>query len=173
MFDKYFNKKIKINEEKKAILREYHLVCFWHYSISFLIILLDFFFLFLLLSYHFWGLMIFIIVLLLGLLIGIRRYVIWSLNAFLVTNKRIIDFDQTSLFNKNVNEVFFAKIQDIGYNKKGFFSTLFNYGNVIIKTANSDGDLALKYVYQPEKIQALLVNIQEEVNDKNNEEKEE
>ncbi|MBU1075275.1 PH domain-containing protein, partial [Patescibacteria group bacterium] len=81
-------------------------------------------------------------------------------NAFMITNKRIIDFDQKGLFDKTVSVATYDKIQDISFKKKGVFSTVFNYGTIVIQTAGTNANLEIRSVFEPEKIQDVIMEIQ-------------
>lgn len=160
MFDKYFFKNLKAEEEVIKLQRQYHLTYAWCYLISFSVILLVFFFLFPLFRLGWWGVLIFILLLTAAILFILRTFIMWSLNAILITNKRVIDFDQRGVFHKNVSEITFDNIADISYNTKGILPTLFKYGNVKVKTTSVDNNLELKKVHYPDEMQELLVDCQ-------------
>lgn len=59
----------------------------------------------------------------------------YYLSIQIVTSKRIIDIDQTGLFKREVNELYFNEIQNITYKQNGMLALLFNFGDVIVETA--------------------------------------
>ena len=61
------------------------------------------------------GLIIFLFLLAIGIIILIRLIVSWYYNAFLITNERVILYRQKGLFNREVSEVEYQKIQDVAY----------------------------------------------------------
>jgi uncharacterized membrane protein YdbT with pleckstrin-like domain len=63
----------------------------------------------------------------------------YYLSLQIVTNQRIVDIDQKGLFNREVNELPLANIQDVSHKLNGFLGTIFNFGNVIIQTAGEGG----------------------------------
>lgn len=173
MTDKYFTKYLKEGEEVKKIVREYVLSHLFAIGIALFFIILPFFLIFPLFQKGFWGVMIFFFVLFFGIGLGSRLAIIWYYNAFMITNERILDFDQKGLFEKTVSESTYDKIQDVSFKMKGFFSTIFGYGTIIIQTAGTNTNLEIKNVYKPEKIQELIMKIQRETTQKNKETKEE
>lgn len=166
MSHKYFTRYLKEGEEITKITREYVLSRFFGVITSLFFIILAFFLLFPLFQKGFWGVIIFFLILSLGLWIGARLLIIWYYNAFVITNQRIIDFDQKGLFDKIVSESTYDKIQDISFKKKGLIATLFNYGTIIIQTAGQNGNLEIQNVYKPEKVQAMIAEIQKEAGQK-------
>ena len=63
----------------------------------------------------------------------------YYLSLQIITTDRIIDIDQTSLFNREVNSTPIQNIQDVTYIKKGILNLLFNFGNVIVETSGRPG----------------------------------
>lgn len=61
----------------------------------------------------------------------------YYLSVEIVTTDRIIDIDQKSLFQREVNELPIENIEDVTYRQNGFWGTLFNFGDVIVQTAGS------------------------------------
>ena len=54
---------------------------------------------------------IFLTLIAIGVLAGVRQWILWNLNAFLITNQRIIDFDQSGLFHRRVSEASYEKFR--------------------------------------------------------------
>ncbi|MFA6391922.1 MAG: PH domain-containing protein [Patescibacteria group bacterium] len=162
MSKEYFTKHLKEGEETVKIVRAYALSHLFQIIIIILLLILPFFFLFPLFQRGFWGVIGFFILLTVAIVITVRAVIIWYFNAFLITNKRIIDFDQRGLFNKTVSVATYDKIQDISFNKKGVFSTIFNYGTIVIQTAGANANLEIRNVFEPEKIQDIIMEIQKE-----------
>ena len=61
----------------------------------------------------------------------------YYLSMQIVTDRRIVDIDQEGLFTRQVNELSMDKIQDVTYKQDNVIATLFNFGNVLVKTASS------------------------------------
>lgn len=147
---------LKENEKIVKIVRCYSITYFFPILITLFLIAAPFFFLFLLFSLGVLGMIIFLFVLFTGIIYGVREFVLWYFNVFVITNQRVIDIDQRGCFDRIVSEAPFEKIQDISYRIKGVFQTLFHYGNIQIQTAGTALKLEFKNIYQPEKIQELI-----------------
>lgn len=163
MFEDKIRKNLKVDEELITIIRKYPIIFIVPSIISILFIIAPFFFLYPLFHWGPWGVFIFFMVLLLGLLLGLRVFIIYSLNVFVVTNQRIIDIDQAGFFDRTVSETTYSKIQDVSFRIKGIAQTIWHYGSIIIQTAGSQANIELYGVKDPEKIQQLISEVQKDV----------
>ncbi|MBU1130612.1 PH domain-containing protein [Patescibacteria group bacterium] len=155
-----FTKILKENEELARLVRRHPLVYFKTGLIALVIFLLPFFFMFLLFKWGRVGLILFAVLIISGVYAMIRLAVVYSFNVFLITNQRIILYEQNGLFDRNVSEVEYDKIQDISHRFKGLGQTMFKYGSLKIQIKNSESILYVKKIFQPDKIQQLLLKIQ-------------
>ncbi len=58
----------------------------------------------------------------------------WFFNIGIVTKKRIVDIDYSSILHKNIASVHLSEVVDTDFTQQGFFSGFYNYGNVFIQT---------------------------------------
>ena len=68
-------------------------------------------------------------------------FVTWThyyLDAYIVTNQRVLTIDQIDFFHRKVSEADIGNVQDIEVVVKGFFSNTLNFGDVRIQTAGAD-----------------------------------
>lgn len=65
----------------------------------------------------------------------------WFYNIFLITNLGVVDIDYSDLLYHDVAFTNFNLVEDVNYTKIGFFSSLFNYGDVFIQTAGGRENL--------------------------------
>jgi membrane protein YdbS with pleckstrin-like domain len=89
-------------------------------------------------------------------LYGIRAYFVWLLNAYIVTDKRLINIAHKSLLNKKVVETPLERILNVSFQIKGFWQSLFRFGTVEVQAAGLSDPLALKNVSQPDKVKDFL-----------------
>ncbi len=82
----------------------------------------------------------------------LAKFLHWFFNIFIVTNDRIIDIDFINLLYKDVAEAQLSRVQDISYNQKGIFGTMFNYGNVVIQTAGELPNFSFEIVPKPSEV---------------------
>jgi hypothetical protein len=159
MSDKYFAKKINlhVNEELVAILHHHPITYAKQIAVTAVLILGSFFFMFLLFSLGEIGVALFCALLLTGVIYGCREFYIWYANVCVVTNQRLVDIDQSGIFQKTVSDIDFGKIVDISYSVKGVRQTIFNIGS--IKVQASGATLLLKNIKEPGKVNQLLVDL--------------
>ena len=72
------------------------------------------------------------------LFLGLRLYHAWLvyyLDSWVVTTKRLISINQHSLFSREVAEMPIAHVQDVAVEVKGVLPTMLHFGDVIIQTA--------------------------------------
>ena len=93
------------------------------------------------------------------LVYGIRCYLIWLLNAYIVTDKRLINVAHKGMFNKKVIETPLERILNVSFQIKGFWQSLFSFGTVEVQAAGLSDPLALKNVSQPDKLKDFLWKI--------------
>jgi uncharacterized membrane protein YdbT with pleckstrin-like domain len=106
--------------------------------------------------------MLFFRLYLLGLLFTL--FIIWVLyytNMQVVTNIRIVDVDQISLFARTVSELNITNVQDVTSESHGLFATIFGYGTVHVQTAGVQSRFEFEQVPYPEEIKKLLLDLYE------------
>jgi uncharacterized membrane protein YdbT with pleckstrin-like domain len=60
------------------------------------------------------------------------------LDAWVITDQRVIDIDQKGLFRREVSEFILARIQDVKIETPGFIGTVLKFGNIRIQTAGEE-----------------------------------
>lgn len=144
-------------EAAAAVVRNHWVSFVGGYFLALLLVVAPFFFMIPLFRFGLPGLIVFGLVVLVGLAIGTRNVFLWYWNAFIVTNERVVDIDQRGLFDRTVSEASFDKIQDVSYQIKGVFGTVWNVGTIIVQTAGTNTNLELLHVHRPQEIQHLII----------------
>jgi hypothetical protein len=67
----------------------------------------------------------------------------------IVTNRRLAEVEQVTLFNRSLQEVDLRRIEDITVRVKGFLPTLLGYGTVEIQTAGTERNFLFVQIPQP------------------------
>lgn len=97
-----------------------------------------------------------IFVVLAGFLVLYRWY-LWTNSIYILTNERIIEIEQNSLFHRIITEIELDRIQDITTEQKGAIQTFLNFGSIHIKTASANTGMELKEVTDPYDVQQQIV----------------
>ncbi len=84
-------------------------------------------------------------------------YLLWYFSIFIVTNERIRQITQKSLFRKTITDLWLDKIQSISFSVPSIVAGIFGYGTILVQTAV--GDLIISGVPKPEKVHNKLQDI--------------
>ncbi len=83
-------------------------------------------------------------------------WVRWYFSVYIMTNKRFIQ-QTRSLLQVNVVDIGLDQIQMINYQIAGLEETVLHFGTIVVQTYV--GDLVIKQVHHPERVQAKMVHI--------------
>lgn len=96
------------------------------------------------------------------LIAWIYSFFIWVdyfLDIWVITSARVINVEQKGFFARNTSELDYAHVQDVTSEIQGIIQTLFNYGDVYVQTAGSEGKFMFRHVATPEKIKTLVMHL--------------
>lgn len=83
-----------------------------------------------------------------------------ELSIVLITNERVIDIEQTSLFDHRILEANLDRIQDVLGTMRGFLGTFFDVGDLEIQTAGTEFAIISKTIKHPQFTARKILNIQ-------------
>jgi len=89
-------------------------------------------------------------------------FIDYYLDAWIVTNKRIINIEQKGLFNRVISEQRLYRIQDVTSELKGLFPTFLNFGDIYIQTAGEAERFIFKQVPDPYRVVKKITLLVEE-----------
>lgn len=92
-----------------------------------------------------------------GLLLFFPSWIGWHFSVFIVTDQRFIQITQKGLFHRAVADLGLAQIQSVNYEVSGMQETLLGFGTIKMQTYV--GDLTIKDVHHPARIQKRLLGI--------------
>lgn len=87
------------------------------------------------------------------------NFLSWFYNVFIVTQKRIVDIDYSSIVIHNVAFTKLSHVQDVNYNQIGFIRSLFNYGDVFAQTAGTEPNFDAHSVPQPRRAAHIIADL--------------
>lgn len=103
------------------------------------------------------------------LTLWVMFFVDWTkyyLDVWYVTEKRIIAIEQKYMFDREISNLRFDKIQDITVNVDGFLSTMLNFGNIRVQTASEDNrEFFIKTVRHPDRVRKIIFDRQNKINE--------
>lgn len=94
-----------------------------------------------------------------------QHFINWYFNVYVLTNRRIVDFDFFQILYKRVSSASLNNIEDVTVTTGGVSQVLFVYGNVFIQTAGEVAEFEFLKVPNPIKVKAAIEQAIEE--DKN------
>ncbi|MDB5160785.1 MAG: hypothetical protein JWO96_165 [Candidatus Saccharibacteria bacterium] len=98
--------------------------------------------------------------LILGILLLLPSWVRWYFSIYIMTNQRFIQ-QTRSLLQVNVVDLGLEQIQMINYQISGLQETLLGFGTIMVQTYV--GDLIIRDVHHPAKVQKKMVHILREL----------
>ncbi len=115
-----------------------------------------------LLTNVFWGptlVVLLISYLLIALVLTCAELTNYWLDAWIVTNERIINTEQLSLFNRVVSELYLYKIQDVTSETRGLLATFLTFGDVYVQTAGERERFNFKNVDNPDDVKIAITGL--------------
>lgn len=106
-----------------------------------------------------------------GLALWVRFFIVWSdhyLDAWLVTNERIIDIEQKGFFHREVSSFPLSRVQDATFETQGIVATWLNFGDVQIRTASTSETFIMKSVPHPAAVKEKVIDAVQASQTKNN-----
>ncbi|MBI4435355.1 PH domain-containing protein [Candidatus Uhrbacteria bacterium] len=147
---------LKAREEVLEVVRASVLPTLWMFVLTTIWTVLPFFFLFPLWRQGTWGVFVFVVWLASGLLLLLRRFLLWDRTVFLVTDARVIDHDQRGFFHRVVTEARFEDVEEVSVRVKGIVATLFGYGSLTLHLHGSAADIQIDRVKHPQHLADLI-----------------
>lgn len=86
-------------------------------------------------------------------------FIMWTnnyLDAWIVTDKRIIDIEQKSLFHRDMSDFRIEKIQNVTVRERGLFANLMGYGTMQVETAGERVELIFDYLPNPYHVRDII-----------------
>ncbi len=91
------------------------------------------------------------------------RFLFWYFDIYILTNERIVDFNFEGILNKEISFATLNHIEDISPKTRGFFGTIFNYGDVFVQTAGTTPEFNFHKVPNPDMVaQKILEQVRGE-----------
>jgi hypothetical protein len=92
------------------------------------------------------------------LFVGVYMYLH---NLLIFTNTHLVKVEQISLFQRQVSQLSFLRVEDVTGRKIGLLQTLFDYGEIEIQTAGAENKFVFKNVPSPEVLADQALEIHE------------
>lgn len=102
------------------------------------------------------------------LLMWIYAFLIWIdyyFDVWVITNERIVNIEQKGLFDREVSELKFSRVQDVTSVVDGFFPTILNFGDVFVQTAAEQERFIFRQIPDPYAIKDMVMQLSQSSTD--------
>lgn len=83
----------------------------------------------------------------------------YYLDVWLITNERIIEYEQKSLFHRETSELMLESIEDVSAKIEGLIPSLVKSGNIYVQTAGQSERFIFTNAPNPEKIKETIIKL--------------
>lgn len=100
--------------------------------------------------------------------LGIWLLVIWTgawgtftryyLNAWILTNQRLVDIKQRGFFSREVSSLLLSRVQDVTTDVTGILASLMNIGTIRVQTAGAENEFHMAGIPLPEQMRDLILS---------------
>ncbi len=74
------------------------------------------------------------------------QWIVWYLDAWFITQHRLIDIQLVTLFNRRVAQIPFAQVQDVRTTMEGSLASLFKFGDITVQSAGKEGFFQMRSI---------------------------
>jgi len=95
------------------------------------------------------------------LILWVALFAFWTnyyLNIWIITDRRVIDIVQNGLFSRELITARLEKVQDVTTNTEGILHTLFDFGTVVIHTADDMVNIVITNAARPGLAREKILN---------------
>ncbi len=92
---------------------------------------------------------------------GIRRFLDFYLDAWLVTNTSVIDIEWKGWFKRNSSRMLYSDIQGVSLEVSGFWPTVLRYGTLSVEKVSTGTSISLPQVPKTKKVESLILKSME------------
>jgi len=99
--------------------------------------------------------------------LGIWLLIVWTsawgaftryfLNAWVLTNQRIVDIKQRGFFKREVSSLLLQRVQDVTTDVSGIFSSLLDIGDIKVQSAGADVEFTMHDIPHPERMRDIIL----------------
>lgn len=98
----------------------------------------------------------------------IRNFMDYYLDAWIITNKGVIDLEWHGWFHRTSARVLYSDIQGLEYEVNGILGTMMGYGELSLEKISTGSTISMPYVKRPRRVEALILQCMENYMHKKN-----
>ncbi len=81
----------------------------------------------------------------------------YFLNAWVLTNARVVTIKQRGFFKREVSSLLLTRVQDVTSNVVGIIQSLLNIGNIKVQSAGAEVEFTMRGIPRPEQMRDLII----------------
>jgi uncharacterized membrane protein YdbT with pleckstrin-like domain len=86
-----------------------------------------------------------------------KRFTDYYLDAWVITNQRIVDINQKGFFHRSVSSLLLNRVQDVTVSAQGILVSLLNIGDINVQTAGTIERFSMCGVPHPSKLRDIII----------------
>lgn len=149
---------LKEGEEVKAVTRRHVVTLLPELIAATVLIVAPFFFLFPLFTSGPAGIVLFGVLVIVGVILAVRGFIIWDGDLLIVTNNRLVDVDQQGMFARVINEISYINMQDPSWSKTSPIDFLLGVGRVSARSSSGSLIIEARYIPRPKELHELITD---------------
>ncbi|MDP3955992.1 MAG: PH domain-containing protein [bacterium] len=83
-------------------------------------------------------------------------FIDYWLDVWIVTDKRLLDFEQQGLFRREVAVTDLSDIEDVTIKVKGILPSMLDFGDIIVQTAGTRREFMMRDIIKPDKVKRII-----------------
>ncbi len=87
----------------------------------------------------------------------IRNFMDYYLDAWVITNRGIIDLEWHGWFHRTSTRVLFSDLQGVSYEINGIIGTMFRYGHMDIEKISTGTTMSMDFVKNPKTVECVIL----------------
>lgn len=102
-----------------------------------------------------------LIVLAVGALLAMAT-IVYRQSKLTVTDRNIVQVVQKGILIRKVSQLSLANVEDVSSEQKGFFSTAFNFGTIVVETAGEQANFMFAYCPNPHRVAKIILQAKDD-----------
>ena len=98
--------------------------------------------------------------------VGFMIWTDWHLDVWVVTERRIYDIHQLSLFSREIAELRLERLQDITIEVRGIIATFLNFGHLRVQSAGQSKEFCIREIEKPYNAREIISKQVDEIHAK-------
>ncbi len=89
-------------------------------------------------------------------------FVLYYLNAVIITTEHLVEIQQDRLFARSISVLEFGKVQDVSSKEHGFFQSILNFGTIEVQTAGENRNFIFTNMPRPSDYAQKIMDLEQE-----------